>query len=182
MLRRSTVAAFNEAYFRRAPVYEHDRLESIPAFFFPLDVVGGWNRIYGSHGFVQYQCVVPFGQENTLRAVLERLSAAGAASFLAVLKALGPGRGLLAFPMAGWTLALDLPVVPGLGSLLDGLDDLVAGAGGRVYLAKDARLHPDVLPSMYPDIGAWEATRSQLDPGEAMRSDLARRLGLGGGS
>ena len=184
LLRRTTVAAFNEAYFRRAPRLERGRLEPLHSFFFPLDAVRGWNRLYGPRGFLQYQLAVPFGAEDALRAALERLSRGGVASFLAVLKRFGRGseRGLISFPLAGWTLALDVPAAAaGLGPLLDELDELVAGAGGRVYLSKDSRLRPDALGAMYPRLGEWNEIRAGLDPGGVMRSDLARRLALTAG-
>jgi decaprenylphospho-beta-D-ribofuranose 2-oxidase len=180
LLRRATVAAFNEAYFRRAPRGERGRLEPLHSFFFPLDAVRGWNRLYGPRGFLQYQLVVPFGAEDALRGALERLSRGGVASFLAVLKRFGPrAGGLISFPLAGWTLALDVPAAaPGLGPLLDELDELVANAGGRVYLSKDSRLRPDVLAAMYPRLEEWNAIRARLDPEGRLCSDLARRLAL----
>ncbi|HEX8065466.1 MAG TPA: FAD-binding oxidoreductase [Thermoleophilaceae bacterium] len=180
LLRRSTVRAFNEAYYRAAPRSETGRVERLRPFFYPLDSVGSWNRVYGPSGLLQYQLAVPHGREDALRAALERLSGAGCPSFLAVLKRFGPQRtGLISFPLEGWTLALDVPAaVPGLGALLDGIDELVAEAGGRVYLAKDSRLRPDLLAAMYPRLDEWRAVRAGADPGGVMRSDMARRLGL----
>ncbi|MDP9342813.1 MAG: FAD-binding oxidoreductase [Actinomycetota bacterium] len=179
LLRPATARVFNEAWFRKAPRLERGRLQPLSGFFHPLDAVGSWNRLYGPRGFVQYQFVVPFGREDAVRAALELLSAANCPSFLGVLKRFGPGHGMLSFPVPGWTLALDIPAsAPELGPTLDRLDDMVAEAGGRVYLAKDARLRPELLGAMYPELDRWREVRARLDPGHVLRSDLDRRLGL----
>lgn len=179
LLNRLTVRAFNELWFRKAPVQQVGHPESIATFFHPLDMVVGWNRVYGSRGFLQYQFVVPFGEEQALRQIVGELVAHQCPSFLAVLKRLGAGNGLLSFPVPGWTLALDIPAgMGGLGPLLTRLDDRVVDAGGRVYLAKDSRLASDMVPRMYPELDRWREVRERLDPHRRFCSDLARRLDL----
>ncbi len=179
LVNRLSISAFNEAYFRRAPGLQKGRIQGIASYFHPLDRILHWNRGYGPAGFVQYQFALPDGQERALRAILERLSAKRYPSLVTVLKRFGEGCGLLSFPIAGWTLALDFPAgLSGLKETLDECDRIVANAGGRLYLAKDARADPAVIREMYPELDAWRAIRERLDPSHRMRSDLSRRLEL----
>ncbi|MGW7540633.1 FAD-binding protein [Streptomyces sp. NPDC054770] len=180
LLGRSTVGLFNELWFRKAPRARVGQLQRISSFFHPLDGVPHWNRVYGRAGFVQYQFAVGHGQEDALRRIVARISERRCPSFLAVLKRFGDADpGWLSFPVPGWTLALDIPAaLPGLSAFLDELDEEVAGAGGRVYLAKDARLRPELLTAMYPRLGDFRSLRAELDPHGVFVSDLSRRLGL----
>jgi decaprenylphospho-beta-D-ribofuranose 2-oxidase len=180
LLSPTTVRAFNELRFRAAPRREREHLEPIGVHMFPLDKLDAWPRLYGPAGFLQYQLVVPRTGEDVLRTVIEHLRRARVPCYLAVLKDFGPANGApLSFPIAGWTLALDLPrIARGLDAALHHCDQLVAAAGGRVYLTKDARLRRSAVDAMYPRLGEWRAIRDRADPERLWRSDLALRTGL----
>jgi decaprenylphospho-beta-D-ribofuranose 2-oxidase len=180
VLRPATVRAFNALHWRSAPRQGRGRQMTMSANLFPLDVLGDWNRLYGPGGLLQYQFVVPRGAEDVLLRTVHLLRTRRQPMYLAVLKRFGPGSGgLLSFPLEGWTFAIDIPAdAPGLGTALDEADELVAAAGGRVYLAKDSRLRSDTLAAMYPDLGRFRELRERVDPRGTLRSDMARRLGL----
>jgi decaprenylphospho-beta-D-ribofuranose 2-oxidase len=180
LINRYSVALANAAWYRKAPRSRTGEIQAIGPFFHPLDGIRNWNRVYGPGGFRQYQYVLPFGAEAAVRRSFELVSRARAPSFVTVLKRFGAGdEGLLSFPMAGWTLALDFPArTPGLAGLLGSLDRLVVKAGGRVYLAKDSRVPADVLAEMYPRLAEFRKLRAELDPAGILASDLSRRLGL----
>jgi decaprenylphospho-beta-D-ribofuranose 2-oxidase len=180
LLRPSTVRAFNELRFRRTPRRGRGHLEAIGSHMFPLDVLSEWPRLYGPAGFVQYQPVVPMGREDVLRAMIERLRRSRVPCYLCVLKDFGPANAApLSFPIRGWTIALDLPrAAAGLDALLESFDELVAAAGGRVYLSKDVRMRAETLAAMYPRLEEWRAIRDRADPEGVWRSDLARRTRL----
>lgn len=178
-----TVAALDELWFRRAPRHRTGELTSIGSFFHPLDGLATWNLLYGPRGLLQYQFAVGHDAADAVPETLALVGRHRVSSSLAVLKRFGEADpGPLSFPMAGWTLALDFPAGhPRLAPLLEALDELVLGAGGRVYLAKDSRLPPDLLRAMYPRIGDLDAVRKEVDPEHVLRSDLSHRLGLDDG-
>jgi decaprenylphospho-beta-D-ribofuranose 2-oxidase len=171
--------ALNQAWWLRAP-RDETRPVGYPEFFHPLDRMRHWPRLYGPAGLVQWQCVVPDPARDLVRQSLWTLAAGGCPPALVVVKRFGPGDPApLSFPRSGWTVAADLPAsASGLGGLLDELDEQIADAGGRVYLAKDARLAPHLVRRMYPDLDVWRTTRHELDPRQVFVSDLSRRLGL----
>lgn len=174
-----SIGAFNALYYGVHGDAD-GKLVHLEPYFYPLDAIGGWNRLYGARGFVQYQFVLPEATSaEGLVALLTRLSASGRASFLAVLKRFGPeSGGWLSFPRPGYTLALDLPAEPGLVPFLRELDQQVLAFGGRVYLAKDAVLTPETFAAMYPQAGRFRALKAKLDPEGRFSSSMARRLGL----
>lgn len=181
-LNRFTMAAFNETFYAWQGRRSEPFIDTLERFFFPLDRIAHWNRMYGRQGFVQYQCVLPLTEsERGLKALLEELQRSKRSSFLSVLKRFGAeGPGLLSFPFAGYTLTLDFPIRDeGLFPFLDRLDKIVLENGGRVYLAKDARMHAETFHAMYPRLADWQRIKSRVDPENRFDSDLARRLRIG---
>ncbi len=173
------VRMFNRAYFRRVPEQGRTLVKPIRDFFFPLDKIRDWNRLYGREGFHQFQCVVPLEQAPALRAMLEKVAKSGLASPLAVLKRMGPGRaGMMSFPTEGYTLAVDFRNRAHAVRLISELEADTLNAGGRIYLAKDALARGAAVRAMYPEHGAWAAAVREADPAGAMTTDLIRRLDL----
>jgi decaprenylphospho-beta-D-ribofuranose 2-oxidase len=173
--------AFNELWYRKSPRHRTGELETIASFFYPLDALDNWNRLYGRRGFTQYQFVVPDDATAVLETILGLTAQRRLPGFLGVLKRFGPaGVGLLSFPAPGWTLTMDLPAEPDVAPALDHFDELVRDAGGRVYLAKDARLPRRHLRAMYPNLDHWRVLRDRCDPRGILTSDLDRRLDLTG--
>jgi len=173
------VRAANAVHLRLAP---RGRAVTRPTSIalHPLDAMHGWPGLYGRRGLVQYQCAVPFGNEAVLREILTAAVTGGCPPSLVVLKQFGAADPApLSFPVPGWTLALDFPAAAtGLAELLDAADSAVADARGRVYLVKDGRLRPEMVPPMYPGLDRWRAVRATLDPDRRLCSDLSRRLRL----
>jgi decaprenylphospho-beta-D-ribofuranose 2-oxidase len=177
-LNRYTVGMFNQLYYHRQRSPQVEKIVDYDSFFYPLDAIGDWNRIYGKRGFVQYQFVIPNSvSREGLTCVLKLLSSKGCGSFLAVLKRFGAqDGGWLSFPMPGYTLALDIPIQTGIWEFLEQLDRIVLEYGGRLYLAKDARLRPEVFRQMYPNYDRWLRVKSQVDPQNRFQSALSERL------
>ncbi|MCB2111421.1 MAG: FAD-binding oxidoreductase [Defluviimonas sp.] len=173
------VRAFNTAYYRRVPETGRTVVKPIADFFFPLDKIHDWNRLYGKRGFHQFQCVVPVAEAPALRAMLEEIAGSGLASPLAVLKRMGPGRaGHLSFPMEGYTLAVDFPNRSEARELIRGLESETLSARGRLYFAKDSLARGTDVAAMYPELAAWRKLVARADPEGALATDLVRRLSL----
>ena len=182
LLKPWSVSFFNQLYYFSQGAKEKPFVTTYESFFYPLDRLGNWNRMYGKRGFLQYQCVLPMAQTRRgLQLLLQELARSGRASFLTVLKRLGAeGPGLLSFPKEGYTLTLDLPLSdPALFSFLNRLDEIVLEHGGRIYLAKDTRVKAETFRAMYPRFPEWQQIKTQIDRHHCFSSDLARRLKVG---
>ncbi|MCP4449667.1 MAG: FAD-binding oxidoreductase [Myxococcales bacterium] len=176
---RLTVSAFNELYFRMHPRGVHKSIVHPEKFFYPLDTIREWNRLYGKRGFTQYQCVLPRSAgPGSARRFLEVLtSMPNGASFLCVIKDCGKqGKGLLSFPMEGISIACDIPVRDGTQELVDQLNQLVIHEGGRIYLAKDSFSSGEDFQAMEPRLEAFQEVRHKWDPEGRLSSAQSQRL------
>lgn len=180
-IQKSTVALFNAFHFRHIPKNGRESIWPWRRFFYPLDAIQDWNRVYGHRGFRQFQILLPWDEaERGLRALLTAAQKSNLPLPLGVIKAMGPGpeAGFLSFGGPGITLALDVPNRRGTFDLFRKLESVSRDHNGRIYLAKDSMLSPDGFAAMYPGLEAFRAAQARLDPAGRMQSDLARRLGI----
>jgi len=177
LINKTTIRLFNEFWYRKPLDVNFAHLQP---FMHPLDGIVNWNRLYGKAGFLQYQFVIPFANEEFIFRVLEKLRRIDAGSPLTVLKGFGnQSNGLLSFPKSGWTLALDISSkTKDLFQLLDSLDADLVKFGGRVYLTKDSRMNSALMNQMYPNLDRWREIKNDMDPKNVWQSDQSRRLKL----
>ncbi|MDH3981738.1 MAG: FAD-binding oxidoreductase [Kiritimatiellaceae bacterium] len=175
-----TMKAFNFTYYNKCRPGTHKHIVDYNAFFYPLDAIGDWNRIYGKRGFTQYQFVIPkeAGREG-MHKILKRITESGLGSFLAVLKLFGEQESFMSFPMAGYTLALDFPISLKAMDLFKELDAMVADYGGRLYLAKDSRMDADMFEKTYPNAAEFKQAVTMVNEGETRFASLqSKRIGI----
>ena len=179
LLNSLTMKAFNTAYWHKSK-HNESQIVTLMPYFYPLDAIGEWNRLYGKKGFLQFQCVVPKldGVAN-MRKLLTEISNSGEGSFLAVLKQFGAGNeNLLSFPTEGYTLALDFKVSDTAIKIVRRLEDMVVDMGGRLYLTKDAVMQESSFKATYPNWEKFEAMREQYGAIGKFSSTQSKRLGL----
>ena len=178
VISRASVRAFNALYYHSHPGRVRRGIQHPESFLYPLDVIRHWNRLYGPRGFTQYQCVLPDAAgHGAARRFLELLTGRGGASMLCVIKDCGEqGAGLLSFPRPGISIALDVPIRDDTQSLVDALNELVIGEGGRIYLAKDAFTRPEHFRAMEPRLPEWSRIRERWDPQRRLRSAQSVRI------
>lgn len=174
-----SVKAFNALFYAKNYKKVMNSVVHYDGFYYPLDSILSWNKIYGKKGFVQYQFVLPLAaSKEGLIDILTRINRRGTGSFLAVLKLFGEQDNLISFPMKGYTLALDFPIQRGLFEFLDELDKVVADYGGRIYLSKDARMKKEIFWKTYPHAEEFKEILQKFDPENRFVSQLAQRLTL----
>ncbi|MEO5602066.1 MAG: FAD-binding oxidoreductase [Cyclobacteriaceae bacterium] len=174
-----SVKIFNALFYAKNYKKVMESVVHYDGYYYPLDSILSWNKIYGKKGFVQYQFVLPLeASKEGLINILGRINKMGLGSFLAVLKLFGDQDDLISFPMKGYTLALDFPIRPGLFEFLDELDKIVADYGGRIYLSKDARMKQEIFWRTYPYVHAFQEILRKYDPENRFVSHLSQRLML----
>ncbi len=175
-----TVKAFNTLFYAKAKSGQHQHVVDYETYFYPLDGIHSWNRVYGRKGFAQYQFALPPERSfDGMVKILEEIAAARMPSFVSVLKYFGKSEtGPLSFPLEGYMLALDFPITDRLFPFLDRLDDIVSDCGGRIYLTKDSRMKPEMLQKGYPRLAEFLKIKQQLDGGKVMQSMQSKRLGI----
>lgn len=175
-----SVKAFNYTYYQLNKTKAGEKFLHYEPFYYPLDAIHHWNRIYGKNGFTQYQFVLPLEQSRAgLIEMLEYIGKKRMGSFLSVLKLFGKqDENYLRFPMEGYTLALDFKITPGLWAFLNQLDEKVEKYGGRVYLTKDVRMPAEMLYRTYPQAGAFRDALKKWDPEGRFASEQSKRLKL----
>jgi decaprenylphospho-beta-D-ribofuranose 2-oxidase len=173
-----TVRVFNELLFRSHVPRVRRGVVHPEAFFYPLDAIGHWNRLYGPRGFTQYQCVLPeTAGPGAARRLLTRLTGLGGASMLCVIKDCGDeGAGLLSFPKKGISIAIDMPIRDRTQAVVDALNEQVIAEGGRVYLAKDQFTRREDFRRMEPRLPEWQRIRQTWDPEGRLRSAQSVRI------
>ena len=181
-LNRHSICAFNHLYYRAGSNGPERQIVDYDRYFYPLDAIHDWNRLYGRQGFSQYQCAFPLAaSRDGLLALLDEISSAGLGSFLAVFKRFGPGapERPLSFPIEGYTLALDFVLSPAAVTLMTALDEIVCRHGGRLYLAKDSRMTPATVEVGYRDgLATFRALRDTSGAASVFQSLLSKRLNL----
>ena len=177
-MNKLSLMAIGEAYYLMgAPA--RNQVKNLTQFYQPLDLIGEWNRGYGSNGFLQYQFVVPTDAVEPFKEIIRDMQRSGHYSALNVFKLFGPGnKAPLSYPMPGWNVCVDFPIKPGLGAFLDDLDKRVMEFGRRLYLAKESRTSAENFHKMYPGLEGWLKTRNDIDPTGVFASDMSRRLEL----
>lgn len=173
-----TFSMLGSLWYAKSGTYT-GKVQSLTGFYHPLDLIGEWNRAYGSDGFLQYQFVVPTQAKDEFVSIVRDIQRSGHYSFLNVFKLFGEGNPApLSYPMAGWNVCVDFPIRPGLSTFLSRIDTQVLEFGGRLYVAKDSRATAETFHAMYPRLDEWIAVRRRVDPDGVFASDLARRLEL----
>jgi decaprenylphospho-beta-D-ribofuranose 2-oxidase len=177
-MNKLSFTAIGEVYYRLGGTYQ-GKILNLSQFYHMLDLVSGWNNAYGPAGFAQHQFLVPPDALDEFKDIIRWIQTSGHYSALNVFKLFGPGnKAPLSFPMAGWNVAMDFPMKPGVNEFLNELDDRAMEFGGRVYTAKDSRVSAEKFHKMYPRIDEWIAVRRKADPNGVFASDMARRLEL----